>query len=434
MSAILVEHGRMLTDSGWSPPGYLSIRDGRIAALGAGPAPQELRQGCEILSAQDMAVLPGFTNAHTHLSQTFMRGLTGGRPLLRWLKELIWPLQSAMTLEELRLAALLGLVENLRAGATHVVDHQKITHSLACSQAVCAAGEQVGLRLTLARAWADRGANAENPGDIIRDLSALFEQYGSPQRGEQRIRIASGPLTPWRASGELLQKTHALAERWGSCTHIHVSETQAEVEMTVAESGLRPVLWLEQVGILGPNCQVVHATWLDDREIEVLSARGAPVIHCPISNAVLGSGITRVEDMRRAGVCLRLGTDGPASNDSQDGFDNMKAALMVAHLRQNDPTQLSPGDVLEMAVAGKRLRVGAEADVILVNLLTPWAAPVQNIDSALVLSCHGSDVDTLIANGKILMRGGRLLNLDEGALLRECQQAVVSLRRRAGLA
>lgn len=426
----VIENGRMLLPDGWSQAGYLAISDGKISALGTGPVPEAVRAGtCEIINANGMAVMPGLTNAHTHLSQTFMRGLSGGRPLLRWLKELIWPLQAAMTLPELKLAALLGMVENLRCGATQVIDHHKITKTLEFSQTVCAAAQQTGMRLTLARAWADKGANAESPGSIQAELAVLFEQYAS----DAHIRIASGPLTPWRVTPDTLQKTHALAQHWGSGTHIHVSETREEVKMTLDGTGLRPVAWLDQLGILGPDCQVVHATWLENTEIDLLRERNALVVHCPISNAVLGSGIARVDDLRRAGIRIHLGTDGPASNDNQDCFDNMKAALLVAHLREQDPTQLSPVDVVRMAAAGKTLVTGGEADLILVNLNHVNAMPLHDIDSALTLCCHGSDVDTVIVAGKVLMRAKRVLILDENALLQECQQAVNGLRKRAGL-
>jgi 5-methylthioadenosine/S-adenosylhomocysteine deaminase len=436
MNDVLIENGCMLTVSGWSEPGYLWIQHGKVTALGSGPTPGHLpQQAGQVIDARGMAVLPGLTNAHTHLSQTFMRGLAGGRPLLRWLKELIWPLQNAMSLEELELAALLGLVENLRSGATQVVDHHKVTRTPAFSQAVCSAAQKTGIRLTLARAWADKGTNAESSESILAELRALFEQYHGSAQGQQvpLVKISSGPLTPWRASAQTLQKTHALAQTWGSSTHIHVSETREEVNMTLDESGLRPVTWLDQLGILGPNCQVVHATWLDDPEIELLRARDAVVVHCPISNAILGSGIARVEDLRRSGVRILLGTDGPASNDNQDSFDNMKAALLVAHLRDYDPARLSPCDVVRMATAGKTLQVGGEADVILVNLQHANAVPVHDIDAALALCCHGGDVDTVMVAGKLLMHRKHILGLDEDTLLKECQQAVASLRKRAGL-
>jgi 5-methylthioadenosine/S-adenosylhomocysteine deaminase len=376
-----------------------------------------------------MAVLPGLTNAHTHLSQTFMRGLSAGRPLMRWLKEVIWPLQAAMSLEELKLAALLGMVENLRGGATHVVDHQKITKSLECSRAVCAAAEQSGLRLTLARAWADKGSGAENPQAILDELEALFEGYAN----SLAVQVASGPLTPWRASAQTLQKTHALAQRYGGSTHIHVSETSEEVRLTLDETGQRPVAWLDSIGVLDGDTQVVHAVWVDADEIVLLKRRGALVVSCPVSNAVLGSGMAPVVEMLQAGIPLRLGTDGPASNDNQDCFETMKIALCLARLRSLDPTCLSTADVLRMATAGKTLSPGAPADVILVNLRQANAVPVHDIDSALVQCCHAGDVNSVIVAGKLLLHQKRILALDEDALLRECEQVVAGLRRRAGL-
>lgn len=432
MPDLLIEHGWLMLPDGWSQPGYLAVSDGRISALGVGEAPEPLRAairgGGEAIPADGMAVMPGLTNAHTHLSQTFMRGLSGGRALMSWLKELIWPLQDVMSLEEMELAAWLGMVENLRGGATQVVEHQKITRSIEYTQAVCRAADRTGLRLTLARAWADRGAQAESLPAILQELTTLFEQYA----GHQSICIASGPLTPWRVTPDGLQKTHALAQSWNSFTHIHVAETSAEVDLTFQETGYRPIAWLDQLGILGPECQAVHATWLAGDEIDLLAERAALVVHCPVSNAVLGSGIAPIHDLAQKGVRIQLGTDGPASNDNQDCFDCMKAALMLAHVRTNDPTHLAPADIVRMATAGKTLRIGEDADVILVNLQHANAAPIHDIDSALVLSCHGSDVDTVVVGGNVLMRGKRILAVDEAGLLQECQRAVEGLRRRAG--
>jgi 5-methylthioadenosine/S-adenosylhomocysteine deaminase len=430
MTDLLIDGGRLLTPQGWSGVGYLTVLDGKITALGEGPASQQLRRSArKVLSADGMAVLPGFTNAHTHLSQTFMRGLAAGRPLLRWLKELIWPLQAAMTQEELHLAALLGLVENLHCGATHVVDHQKITHTLEDSLAVCAAAEQCGMRLTLARAWADKGMGAESPETILAELESLFDRFET----HACIHIASGPLTPWRASLETLQEAHKLAVRYGGATHIHVSETRDEVQMTLDETGVRPVAWLDTLGVLGPECQIVHAVWVEPEEIHLLKERHARVVHCPVSNAVMGSGMAPIHEMVQAGIPISLGTDGSASNDNQDCFENMKMALCTARLRSLEPTHLSPAEVIKMATGGRALTVGEEGDVILVNLRQARAAPVQNVDSALVLCCQGSDVEAAVVGGKVLMEHGRVLSVDEEALLKECEQAVTGLRKRAGL-
>lgn len=430
MTGILVENGRIFTREGWSAPGYCLTAGEIIAAIGEGDAPEEFRKNAsEVLDARGMAVLPGFTNAHTHLSQTFMRGLSGGRTLMQWLKELIWPMQAAMSLEELELAALLGLVENLRSGCTRVTDHQKITRTPDYSHAVCNAARRVGLRLTMARAWTDRGTNAEPADAILGELAALFQEYGK----DPLVKIASGPLTPWRASEETLRRTHEMAGGYGSFTHIHVSEANDEVLLTVKESGLRPVSWLESVGVLDEATQVVHAVWVDAGEIEALARRGATVIHCPAANAVLGSGMAPVGDMHRAGIEVRLGTDGPASNDSQDQFESMKLALCISRLRTLDPTDFGPRDVLEMAVSGQVLEEGADADLVLVDLQKVNCAPVQDLDSALALSCRAGNVDSVVCAGKVLLRHGVVACLDEDALLRECGRAVTGLRRKAGL-
>jgi 5-methylthioadenosine/S-adenosylhomocysteine deaminase len=374
-----------------------------------------------------MAVIPALFNGHTHLSQTFMRGLAGGRPLLRWLKELIWPLQDAMSEEILELAALLGLAENIRSGVGTLIDHHKITRNPAFTEAVIRAAKKSGLRVTIARAWSDRGGGAESPQAILDELEMFFRQ------SNERVAFASGPLTPWRASAETLQKTHTLARQFDSFTHIHVSETADEVQMTLDETGLRPVAWLDSLGILDPYCQVVHAVWVDEAEIDLLAERSAPVVHCPVSNAVLGSGIAPVRDMRQKGVSLRLGTDGPASNDTQDCFENMKAALLFARASNLDAAAISPRQALEMATVSNGLTVGQPADLCLVDLDTVWSAPVHDLDSALALCARAGDVRAVMVDGEWLMSDGKLTTLDEEVIIKEAQSAVKILRKKAGL-
>jgi 5-methylthioadenosine/S-adenosylhomocysteine deaminase len=428
---ILIHNGAVLTAEGWLTPGYVTLNGGTIVQAAAGsPPPDMLAAAGSVIDARHMAVLPGLTNGHTHLSQTFMRGLAGGRPLLSWLKELIWPLQTALTPEVLRLAALLGLVENLRCGTTTLINHHKVAHTPAHTDAVLDAASGIGLRMTLARSWADRGTNAESPDSILDDLRRLFAHWDR----HTHIRIANGPLVPWRCSGDTLQRTHALAQDHHAPTHIHVSETAEEVRMTQEETDLRPVAWLDALGILGTETHIVHSVWVDAAEIALMAARDALVVHCPVSNTVLGSGIAPLVDLQRAGVRLRLGTDGPASNDTQDTFETLKQALCLARAATLDPTVITPADVLAMALDGRVLASGDPADVILVNLNHSRAVPVHDPTAALALSTHGSDVDTVIVDGRVLMQGGHVAMLDEAALLDECRAAVHILRKQAGLA
>ena len=422
MPDTLITNANLLVPGGWQT-GDLLIQDRRIAAIREGGTDRQH----STFNAHDMAVIPALVNGHTHLSQTFMRGLAGGRPLLRWLKELIWPLQGAMSEEVLELAALLGLAENIRSGVGMVVDHQKITRAPGFTEAVIHAAKKSGLRVTIARAWSDRGNGAEAPQAILDELEGFFSQTS------ERVNFASGPLTPWRASAETLVKAHALARQFDSFTHIHVSETADEVQMTLAETGLRPVAWLDSLGFLDERCQIVHAVWVDEKEIGLLAEKRAPVVHCPVSNAVLGSGIAPVKAMLGKGINLRLGTDGSASNDTQDCFENMKTALMLARASSLDAAAIAPRQAMEMATASSGLTVGQPADLCLVNLASVWSAPAHDLDSALALCAHASDVQALMVGGDWLMQDGKLITLDEAAILKEAQSAVQILRKQAGL-
>jgi 5-methylthioadenosine/S-adenosylhomocysteine deaminase len=448
---ILIENGAVLTmsDPAARPldPGYVLIAGDRIAAVGAGPAPAEARAAAaKIIDARHMAVLPGLVNAHTHLFQTFIRGLADDKTLLPWLRAAIWPVGSAMSAEEAYLAGLLGLVENIRSGATAVIDNQYLHCDAGTDDAFCRAAAEVGCRFTLARGWADRNyhpAFQETPDQIVATMTRLYEQWHGAAEG--RVRIAFGPLIPWGCSEETLRRTVALARRWGVITHIHTAETREEVQMSVDAAGLRHVPWLDQLGVLGPDVHLVHAVWLDDAEIARVAETGTVVVHCPVSNMYLASGIARVVKMLAAGVPVALASDGPGSNNSQDMLETLKFAACLQKVGTLDATALLPEDVLRMAITHGsrafgsaavelgRLAPGCAADVVLVDLNSPRMQPVWRVPSALVYNANGGDVDTVIVAGRILMAGKRIICLDEAALLDECRAAAQRLLVRAGV-
>ena len=247
------------------------------------------------------------------------------------------------------------------------------------------------------------------------------------------MQIASGPLALWRCSADTLRRSHDLTQQYGSFTHFHVAESQDEVQLSLDDTGLRPVSWLHEIGVLGKDTQVVHAVWLDEVEIDLLAQRNVPVIHCPVSNAVLGSGIAPVMAMLNQGISLRLGTDGPASNDTQDVWETMKTAVHFARASTLDATALPPAAALKLAMSSDALIPDAPADLIVVNLNHPRAMPVHDVASALALSTHGSDVETVIVGGQILLHNRQVLGLDEAALLADCRRAIAHLRQRAGI-
>ncbi|MCP4166936.1 MAG: amidohydrolase [Chloroflexi bacterium] len=387
-----------------------------------------------------MAVVPGLINAHTHLSQTFMRGLGDDKSLLQWLKQVAWPLQAAMTSEDMRLASLLGLVENLKCGVTAANQHHKLPGP-AFADAALEAAEQVGLRFQLARSWVDLGASAEQPHVILAELERLHVDWQGAADG--RITISNGPMAPWRCSDETMRRTIALARSWGVPTHIHVAEAQDEIDLMLERNSMRHIEWLASLHLLGPDMQLVHCVHVSDTETDLIAESDATVVHCPTSNMYLASGIAPIPAMLRRGVPVTLGTDGPASHNSQDLLETMKTAILLAKTGGGDATALVPMDVLRMATtAGARilnrsdigmLAPGYKADISLIDLNKPHVMPVHHPDSALVYNCNGPDVHTVIVDGRVLLDNGRVTMLDEMALLAECRQAARDLLRQAGV-
>jgi 5-methylthioadenosine/S-adenosylhomocysteine deaminase len=445
MTNILIQDGFVLTMDGAGTihtPGWVWVEGERVAAVGDGAPPADLAARAErVIDAHHLAVLPGLVNGHTHLSQTFVRGLADDKPLLTWLKQIMWPIQAQVTPDDMRLASLLGLVENLRCGATAVVQHHKITYSPAHVDAAAEAAEAVGLRMLLARGWVDLGSSCESVDEIVREMTRLHERWHGAAQG--RISIGFGPLAPWRCSDETMRRALNLARDWGVHTHLHVAEAQDEIDMLYQRTGLRHVEWLHALDALGPDVHLVHSVWLDEHELDLVAASGSIVVHCPVSNMYLASGIPAVCKMLARGIPVALGTDGPGSQNSQDMLESLKIAALLAKVSTCDANAVLPLDLLRMAtVDGARLlgrddigRIvpGALADLTLVDLNNARSMPVHRPESALVYSASGADVHTVLVEGNILLDAGQVTVLDEAALLEECRRAAKDLLRRANV-
>ena len=449
MSNILIESGAVVTVDDAQHvynPGYVLLQDDRIAAVGAGAAPAELRaRATETVDASLMAVMPGMVNAHTHLFQGFIRGLADDKPLLEWLKAAIWPVAQALTERDAYVAAMLGLVENIRGGATSVIDHQYIHTEPGNDDGVFRAAEETGVRFLNARGWADMDyhpAFMETPDRIVAEMTRLRERWHGAADG--RLRLEFGPLIPWGCSDATMRRTRALAAEWGLGTQIHVAETQAEIAMELASRGQRHIEWLHSLDALGPEVQLVHSVWLSDHEMDLIERSGAVVVHCPISNMKMASGVARVPEMRGRGIPVALASDGSASNNSQDMLGVLKTTCLLHRVNSLNAMILQPEDIVWMACRGGAaafgqpeligsLEAGKKADVVLVDLNTPFAMPVHKPVSALVYNAGYGSVDTVLVDGKLLMRGKKVLCVDEEALLAEARQVCSRLFERAGV-
>ncbi len=448
MSTILIKNGTIVTINNQKQvhhPGYVFIRNNIIEAVGEGEAPHDFHKADKIIDATYMAVMPGMVNAHTHLFQTFIRGLADDKPLLDWLKTAIWPVAQAMNEEEAYMAAMVGFIENLRGGVTSVVDHQYIHADPQNDDGVCRAADETGVRFLLARGWADMNYHPtlmETPERIIAETQRLRDKWQINGNGLTRVEFA--PLIPWGCSDETMLQTYQLTRNWGAGMHIHVAETQAEIDMNLETRGNRHIEWLAELGVLGPHMQLVHSVWLQDHEIELIAEHNAIVVHCPVSNMYLASGVARIPEMLKKGITVALATDGPGSNNNQDMLEVLKTTALLHKVNTLNAMVLLPEDILWMACRGGAeafglpdeigsLEPGKKADIVLVDLNTPMAMPVHRVPSALIYNASNRDVDTVIVDGRILMQHKEILFLDEKELLNSARKVCATLFEKAGV-
>lgn len=425
------------------PRGWVRVRGSRIEAVGAGDAPV-LRGAHTEIDAAGCVVMPGMTNGHTHLFQTFFRGLGDDKTLLDWLRDYIWPAASEMTADEAAAAATVGLLENLRSGATTIVDHQYIHPDAAIDDAVCAAAERTGARFVLARGWADRNyaPRLQEPVDtVLARTGEVAARWHGAAGG--RIQVQTAPLIPWGCSDDAVIAATAASRAWGGGMHVHCAETAVEVEMNLAERGNRHVGWLHSLGVLGPDVQLAHSIWLDDEELDLIAAAQAAVVHCPVSNMYLASGVARVPEMLQRGIPVALASDGPGSNNRQDMFEAMKLAVLLQKVHHLDAMILQPEDALRMATRnGARaaglggrtgaLEAGMHADLVVVDLHSVFIAPVHRPVSALVFNATPRDVRDVIVDGRPVIRDRRFVHIDEDLELTRAVERCEALFARVG--
>jgi 5-methylthioadenosine/S-adenosylhomocysteine deaminase len=443
--SILIENAWILTldsENTVIEDGYLFMEDGRITEVGE---PDEnlgdlRKKASQIIDAEGMILMPGLVNGHSHLFQTFTRGFADDKLLYPWLKEEIWPFSAAMEHDDFALAGLLGCVENLKNGATAVIDQHYVHTFQDSSDLILKAMKDTGIRGTLCRTFSNYNYTPllqEEDETIFSSLVRLTESYHNSENG--RLQMSVGPINPWGCTVELYQKTYEYAMQQGLKYQIHTAETENVVDKCLEMYGKRNVEFFDSMGILGENTQLAHAIWLDDAELELTKKAGASVVHCPVANMFLADGIARVPEMRDMGISVCLGTDGPGSNNSQDMMEVLKTAVLLHKVNTMDPMVLSAEDVLQMAcVEGAkalgredlgRLQPGYVADMILVDWKKPHIAPVHKPASAVVFCANGNDVDTSIVDGKVVMRGRKVAHVDEIALIEECQLRARAIKR-----
>ncbi len=450
MSSILIHNGPVITVNDRSETferGYVLIEGDQISAVGEGLPPAEIAgKAEETIDADGFLVMPGMVNGHVHLQQTLVRGMSDDDGVMPWVFNIAFPVYMKMTAEEIYLAELTGIVENLRGGATAVTNNLTVRPSPGAFDACLKAGINSGIRYKLARGFNERGVPdqlCETGASILEDMDRLVKTYHNSENG--RLRVDFNPHTLALVTQETLIRANELTQEWGNGIHLHTAESIPEVQEWVKETGKRHVEWLYDLGILGPHFQLAHSIHLDDHEVELVARSGACMVHNPVSNCFTGGGIAPVMKLIRAGATVALGTDGQAVSNGREMLDVLTWTVNLQKAANLDMVGIAADEVMRMACRNGAaafglpdqigsLEPGKKADLILIDLnKSRLTRPAKNLPSMIINFARAGDVDTAIVDGKILLRGGKILFLDEQGLLDEFRAARAAVLKRAGL-
>ncbi len=427
-NTILIKNALILNSNFQNKKQSLLIKDDLIAEIA-----DEIDESNadKIIDAEGKILLPGLINTHTHLSMTLFRGLADDLSLDSWLNDHIWPMEANLNGDYCYIGALLGAVELIKSGTTTFSDMYFYMEDVA------RAVEDAGIRAVLSYGMIDFG-DAERRENELNENLKLFKNCNGMADG--RIKVFLGPHSPYTASEELLIRTRELADEYNMGIHIHVSETQKEIDDVSAEKGLRPFEYLEKIGLLGPDVVAAHCVWLSDEEIDIIKKHDVKVSHNPCSNMKLASGISPVSKLIENDICVSIGTDGASSNNNLDLIEELKTASLLQKVATLDPKVLSSDEAVEMAtIKGAEalgldseigsIEVGKKADIILIDTNAANMVPdSSNLTSNIIYSANGSNVDTTICNGKILMENKKLTVLDEDEIYAKAKQAIKELK------
>lgn len=430
MPTLAVTGGRVLTPE-------FEIRDADVLLDTESGDIREVAPGLgadadETLDASGGLVVPGLVNAHCHMAMSLLRGYAAEKPLEEWLLEEVGPVEAEFSAEDVRTGTELALIELIRSGVTAVGDMYFE------NDVIAEAVEQSGLRALLGFGIVTVTKDDEGSAAEVEESVRFAREYDGAADG--RIRTAVMPHSLTSVEEPYLAEAAERATEIDAPLHLHANETTGEVEPILDEHDRRPLEYADDLGLLREDTYVAHGVHLDETEIELAAERGVGVAHCPAANTKLASGIAPVQRLRDAGVTVGLGTDGPASNDDLDIFDDLRDAAMVGKLADGDATDVSAETALEIATAGGaellgfdsgRIEPGANADLAVVDLDAPHLTPEHDLVSLLVYAARGSDVRHTVADGEIVMRDREVLPFDVESVQAEAEERAAAVVERA---
>jgi len=404
--------------------GGIAVRAGRIVAIGSRVQIEARYTSRQRVNATGKLITPGLINGHTHIPMVLFRGLADDLDLQEWLTKYIFPAEAKNVTEDfVRVGARLGLAEMIRGGTTTYCDMYYF------EDAIAEETSKAGVRGVLGETVidfpvADNKTNAE--------AMTYVEKFVSRWKGNDLIVPAIAPHAPYTVSEDHLKAVRAFSDRTGAAIVTHVSETKRELDDSIKAKGASPVAYLERIGFLSERVIAAHMVWPQGSDIEILKKRRVGVVHNPQSNMKLASGVAPVPKMMEQGVLLGLGTDGAASNNDLNMWEEMDTVAKLHKVFSGDPKVISAQQAFELAtIRGAQalhlekeigsLEVGKRADLLLIERDSLNQIPLYNIYSDLVYATKASDVEGVIINGRVVMQNRRLLTLDEVSIKRDAR-------------
>jgi 5-methylthioadenosine/S-adenosylhomocysteine deaminase len=361
------------------------------------------------------------------------RGLADDMALDEWLNNHIWPREAGLTPEYCHAGALLAIIEMIKSGTTTFNDMYFYMEDVA--EAV----KESSIRACLSYGMIDFGDEEKRENEFKENIS-LIKNYNNSADG--RIKTLFGPHSTFTASEELLKRVRKEADKYNVGIHIHMNETKKEIDDVVESTGKRPFKYLEELEFLGNDVIAAHGVWLSKEEIEIIKERNVNISYNPCSNMKLSSGIAPIQNLLSKEICVSLGTDSVASNNNLDLFEEMKFASLLQKVDTMNPEALTSPQTIQMAtINGAKalnlqeeigsIEIGKKADIILIDKNSVNLNPMSNIlSSNLVYAANGSNVDTTICDGNILMENRKLTNLNENLIIKKANKAIKELKEK----
>jgi 5-methylthioadenosine/S-adenosylhomocysteine deaminase len=405
--------------------GWLGIKDMRIVMVQPHQTDLPLPNAIETVDAEGGIVMPGLVNTHTHLPMTLFRGLADDLPLMTWLNDHIFPAEANFIQPEfVYTASLLACAELLLSGTTTCCDGYFFEHD--CAQAVTLSG----LRAVLGQGVIDYPApGVPDPSENTTAASNFIHRW---QNVTPLIQPSIFCHSPYTCSEKTLRKAKDIAHSTGALFQIHAAETRFEYDLIKERHHMSPIGYLDSLNILDARTMLVHAICLDDMDIDIVARSGASISHAPESAMKLGSGIARIPEFLQANIRVGLGTDGCASNNNQDMFQEMDMAAKLHKVSTLNPQAMQSRTVLEMATIGGARAIGLDhavgslepgklADIIILDTHVPHLTPLYHPESHIVYAANGSDVRDVMVNGKWQLKNRRLVSLNLGEILEQAR-------------